>query len=118
MDNLIVGLPDWYFTEHEISELPTIDRIQRVVADFYGLKKSDMLTDARAKDLHIPRQTAMYLSRCLTNRTMELIGKKFRRDHSTAVYSIRKIERIVKRGGQLANDVEVLKRRIAGETLN
>ena len=71
----------------------TIDRIQTVVADHYRMKPSDLKGRNNSKAVVEPRQIAMFLCRSLTKFSLPQIGRSFGgRDHSTVVYSIRKVE--------------------------
>ncbi len=74
-------------------ELISIDTIQKVVANFFNIKISDLKVKRKHKGYLIPRQIAMYLSRKLTNASLVEIGEKFGgKDHSTVLHSIKKVE--------------------------
>ncbi len=71
----------------------TIDRIQKTVAEYYQLKTTDIKSHKRLKNIVLPRQIAMYISRNLTNLSYPEIGEKFGgKDHSTIIHAIKKIE--------------------------
>ena len=62
----------------------TIEHIQRKVAEFFGIKLSDMRAKNRTKSVAFPRQVAMYLSRQLTHASLSEIGRAFGgKDHTT-----------------------------------
>jgi chromosomal replication initiator protein len=74
-------------------ELVSIDLIQKVVANFFNIKISDLKVKRKYKGYLIPRQIAMYLSRKLTDASLIEIGEKFGgKDHSTVIHSIKKVE--------------------------
>jgi chromosomal replication initiator protein len=74
-------------------ELISIDTIQKVVANFFNIKISDLKVKRKHKGYLIPRQISMYLSRKLTNASLVEIGEKFGgKDHSTVLHSIKKVE--------------------------
>jgi chromosomal replication initiator protein len=74
-------------------ELVSIDLIQKVVANFFNIKISDLKVKRKYKGYLIPRQIAMYLSRKLTDASLLEIGEKFGgKDHSTVLHSIKKVE--------------------------
>ncbi len=74
-------------------ELISIDSIQKVVANSFNVKISDLKMKRKVKGYVIPRQIAMYLSRKLTNASLIEIGEKFGgKDHSTVLHSIKKVE--------------------------
>jgi len=71
----------------------TIDSIQKKVSSYFDLKAKDLRSKRRLKQIVIPRQIGMYLSRKLTNSSLIEIGEKFGgKDHSTVIHSIKKIE--------------------------
>ena len=91
----------------------TIDEIQRQVADHYHIKISDMLSARRTRTIAMPRQVAMYLAKELTTRSLPEIGRKFGgRDHTTVLHATRKIAQQRERDGDLAEDIELLRRKL------
>ena len=93
----------------------TIDEIQRRVAEHYNIRLSDMLGPKRVTAVVRPRQTAMFLCKRLTTRSLPEIGRKFGgRDHTTVMHAIRRIEELTQRDSQLADDVEMLRRSLEG----
>jgi chromosomal replication initiator protein len=79
-------------------ELISVDSVQKVVANFFNIKISDLKVKRKYKSYVVPRQIAMYLSRKLTNASLLEIGEKFGgKDHSTVLHSIKKVdEKILK----------------------
>ncbi len=74
-------------------DLISIETIQKVVANFFNIKISDLKVKRKYKGYLIPRQIAMYFSRKLTNASLLEIGDKFGgKDHSTVLHSIKKVE--------------------------
>lgn len=71
----------------------TIDQIQKTVAEAYGIKCQDIKLRKRTKEIAIPRQIAMYISKRLLNLSLSDIGKNFGgKDHATVIYSCRQVE--------------------------
>ncbi|OGP84055.1 MAG: chromosomal replication initiation protein DnaA [Deltaproteobacteria bacterium RBG_16_54_11] len=71
----------------------TIDSIQKGVSSYFDLKPKDLRSQRRLKQVVVPRQIGMYLSRKLTHSSLIEIGEKFGgKDHSTVIHSIKKIE--------------------------
>ncbi|AEJ60288.1 Chromosomal replication initiator protein dnaA [Spirochaeta thermophila DSM 6578] len=71
----------------------TIDLIQKVVADYFGITQSDLRNKKRTRTVVFPRQIAMYIARELTEYSTTEIGEYFGgRDHTTVMYAIQKIE--------------------------
>ena len=71
----------------------TPEKIIRNVADFFGIKSSDILGKSQTRECTRPRQLAMYLCRQKLKIPLMSIGKIFARDHSTVITSIRQIEK-------------------------
>jgi chromosomal replication initiator protein len=79
--------------------VPTIDKVQDVVARRWGVTPEGLRSKARIKSLTVPRQIAMYLAREVLNMQLVEIGQAFGgRDHSTVIHSVDKVQR------QLARD--------------
>ncbi len=77
----------------------SIPNIQRVVAEYYNIKISDILSKRRSRKVARPRQIAMYLSRKLTKHSLPDIGEAFSgRDHTTVLHACRKIEQLITEG--------------------
>jgi len=71
----------------------TVETIQKVVAEYFGLKPADIKAKKRTKDIAVPRQIAMYLSRELTQTSLSEIGKVLGgKDHATVIYACKQIE--------------------------
>ncbi len=71
----------------------TTDHIQRIVCEHFALKLSDMKAKKRTKEVALPRQVAMYLSKQLTSLSLSDIGKNFGgKDHATVIYACKQVE--------------------------
>ena len=93
----------------EQSKEVTIENIQKVVANHYQIKTSDLKSAKRLKTLVLPRQIAMYIGRKLTSASYPEIGAKFGgKDHSTVIHAIKKIDKAMIEDIQLRSTVEKL----------
>ena len=73
----------------------SIDEIQTQVADHYRIRKAEMTSARRAREVARPRQVAMYLSKQLTPRSLPDIGRRFGgRDHTTVIHAVQQIEKL------------------------
>lgn len=71
----------------------TIDMIENIVINHFGVSKEDLKSKKRNKEITFPRQIAMYLSRDLAKATLPQIGSYFGgRDHTTVMHACEKIE--------------------------
>ncbi|MGQ0722123.1 MAG: chromosomal replication initiator protein DnaA, partial [Candidatus Eiseniibacteriota bacterium] len=79
------------FLKHS-DKVISIEHIQRVVADHYGIPEEAMKVRKRTSSLAFPRQVAMYLARELTSMAYSEIGSRFGgRDHTTVMHACEKI---------------------------
>lgn len=91
----------------------TIENIQNIVADYYGLKINELLSKKRNKELVYPRQIAMYLCRQLTDASYPQIGEQFGgRDHTTVLHANDKLEKKVAADKELEVTIKELCRKI------
>src|SRR5690554_2609459 len=89
----------------------TIEEIQRRVSEHYNIRLSDMIGPKRVRSYARPRQVAMYLCKQLTSRSLPEIGRRFGgRDHTTVMHGVRRIEELRVQDGQIAEDIEMLRR--------
>ncbi|MFN3521476.1 MAG: chromosomal replication initiator protein DnaA [Phenylobacterium sp.] len=93
----------------------TVDQIQKAVAEHYGLKQADLISERRARAVARPRQAAMWLAKQITTRSLPDIGRRFGgRDHTTVLHAVRRIEALKAEDTSLAHDLEVLLRKLRG----
>jgi chromosomal replication initiator protein len=91
----------------------TIDLIQSTVCKFYKISKNEMLSSRRSRYLVRPRQTAIYLTKILTSKSLPEIGREFsNRDHTTIIHSVKTIEKLKKDDPELNNNIDTLKNKI------
>ena len=77
--------------------MPSPDTIIEEVGKFYNIDPQDIKGQARTKDTVMARQVAMYEIRRMTNLSLTEIGKVFNgRDHTTAMHSIERVEKLIK----------------------
>ena len=91
----------------------TIERIQEIISDRFGLSLDELCGDRRSQNIVYPRQVAMYLSRELTDSSLPKIGKQFGgRDHTTVIHATSKIARMIREDRSVYNLVQELTARI------
>ena len=91
----------------------TIDQIQSEVCKFFKISKNEMLSSRRSRYLVRPRQTAIYLTKLLTSKSLPEIGREFsNRDHTTVIHSIKTIENLKKNDTELCANIDSLKNQI------
>ena len=91
----------------------TIDLIQTTVCKFFKISKNEMLSPRRSRYLVRPRQTAIYLSKMLTSKSLPEIGRAFsNRDHTTVIHSVKTIDKLRKEDTELNTNIDSLKNKI------
>jgi chromosomal replication initiator protein len=87
----------------------TIENIQKIVGDFYHVSVTDLKSAKRNKEIVLPRQIAMYLSRQLTDKSLPKIGKAFGgRDHTTVMHSTDKVSDQIDNSQDFYETIQVL----------
>ena len=71
----------------------TIDKIFAAIEKKYGIKKSELTSKSRVKEVAQARHITIYLIRTVIEMSLPNIGKLFNRDHSTVISSIDGIEK-------------------------
>ncbi len=91
----------------------TIDLIQTLVCRFFKISKNEMLSSRRSRYLVRPRQTAIYLSKILTSKSLPEIGREFsNRDHTTIIHSVKTIEKLKEKSPEMVDNINKLKNQI------
>lgn len=92
----------------------TIEFIQTTVAQFYGTRLKDILSNNRRADVVQSRQVAMSLAREFTSKSLPDIGKAFGgKNHATVLYSKRQVEKKMSRDKRFRDDYRNLQEQIA-----
>ena len=88
----------------------TIDTIQTIVCKFFKISKNEMLSSRRSRYLVRPRQTAIYLTKILTTKSLPEIGREFsNRDHTTIIHSVKTIEKLKENNPEMNDNINKLK---------
>lgn len=98
----------------EMSSGPDMPTIVRLVCESYGLNERQLGSRSRRKECVLGRNTVYYLARKHTELTLEEIGEKFNRRHSTVIKGITSVERELSKesslGRQIARAVKLIER--------
>ena len=91
----------------------TIDLIQTIVCKYFKISKNEMLSSRRSRYLVRPRQTAIYLTKILTSKSLPEIGREFsNRDHTTIIHSVKTIEKLKEKDPEMLENINKLKNQI------
>ncbi|MEO0292975.1 MAG: chromosomal replication initiator protein DnaA [candidate division WOR-3 bacterium] len=91
----------------------TLEKIISSVAEFYNIDIEELKGNKRSKNVAFARQIAIYLSRNLTNLSLKEIGDNFgKRDHSTILHSINKIDYLIKKDNKIKDNISTIKNKL------
>ena len=87
--------------------LMPIEQIQKVVAEYYKIRVSDILSSKRDRKITMPRHIAMAMSKDLTSHSLPSIGDAFGgRDHTTVLHACKKINALKTSSSSISNDYQ------------
>ncbi|MDR0816626.1 MAG: chromosomal replication initiator protein DnaA [Desulfovibrio sp.] len=93
---------------------PDMDAIIRLVCESHGLSENQLNSRSRRQEYVLGRNTIYYLARKHTDLSLEAIGEKFNRRHSTVIKGIASVEREISKestlGRQIAKAVHLIER--------
>jgi chromosomal replication initiator protein len=93
----------------------TVPNIQKIVAEYFGVRLQDLLSKRRVRSLARPRQIAMALAKELTEHSLPEIGEAFGgRDHTTVLHACRTIRKLCETDTRMRQDWEQLIRTLTG----
>ena len=96
------------------ARMVTIPNIQRVVAEYYNIRVSDLLSSRRSRSVTRPRQIAMSLAKSLTNHSLPEIGESFGgRDHTTVIHACEKVKDLMQTNLEIEEDFKKLRRHLS-----
>lgn len=95
----------------------SFDDIQRMVADYFDLRMTDMSSKRRPRSVSAPRQIAMFLCRKLTRSSLPEITNSFGKTHATVVHACKTIQDRIQVEDDLRNSVREITRKIGRDPL-
>ena len=88
----------------------TAQVVMQTVSDYYGITVDDMIKPTRRREITVPRQIAMYLTREMTNMSLPQIGQVFgNRDHSTVLHACKQVEGSIRETPSMSSVVNDIK---------
>src|SRR3989344_1895899 len=89
------------------------DDVFRVISDFYGVAKEELIKKGRKKEISHPRQVMMYILRNELQIPFSSIGELLGgRDHTTALHAFEKIETQKENNSRLKEELDTLRERL------
>ena len=88
----------------------TAEVIMQTVSSYYGISQADLISATRRREITVPRQIAIYLTREMTPMSLPQIGQAFgNRDHSTILHSCNTVANNIKNNSGMASVVNDIK---------
>ncbi len=103
-------LKDLFRTNHNET---TIEKIQKITANHFDIKISDLKSNSRLREFARPRQIAMYLAKNLTDKNLPEVGREFGgKNHATVIHAIKKTEELIENNPKFAASLKSLEEKI------
>ncbi len=94
---------------NESMRIISIEMVQQAVAEHFKISVNDLCSSKRKQNVSLPRQIAMYLIRKTTRHSLPEIGRAFGgKDHTTVMYSCKKIEEAINNSPEIKYSIEKL----------
>ena len=91
----------------------TAEMIMQAVSEYYNVTLSELIGPTRKREITVPRQVAIYLTREMTGMSLPQIGEVFGgRDHTTIMHSCKVMENAINRDSSMKNLVNTIKNRV------
>ena len=91
----------------------TAELIMQTVSEYYGVTLNDMVGPTRKREITVPRQIAIYLTREMTGMSLPQIGSVFGgRDHTTVMHSCKTVEAALDNNSGTKDIVDQIKRQV------
>jgi hypothetical protein len=101
--------PRWFsIVDEPTTIMPMIGDIKRAACRYFDIDPIDLDSSRRTLKLVYPRQLVMYLAKKKTGKSLPEIGRRLKRDHTTVLHGVRKIEQSVRSDWTVAYDVAQL----------
>ncbi|MDD6347998.1 MAG: chromosomal replication initiator protein DnaA [Lachnospiraceae bacterium] len=92
----------------------TSSMIIDMVADHFHLTTNELCSQKRDSKIVYPRMIAMYLCRTMTDESLQTIASLVnKKDHTTVINAVRKIEKEMKTSEETRNHVEIIQKKIS-----
>ena len=100
---------------HEEGRLSiSVEVIQKKVAEHFDIRLADMTSKRRPENIAFPRQIAMYLTRQMTESSLNTIGESFGgRDHGTVLHACRLVKDRMEVDANVRQVVHYLEKQLA-----
>ncbi len=111
--NIDIELAKRVLATHETKTTISVEEVQKIVADHYRVKITDLKATSRAKQIVVPRQIAMWLIKKHLDKSLVDIGRAFGgKDHTTVMNALDRVQYLQNTDLDIKNDIDELTTRI------
>lgn len=96
---------------------PHLRDIVRVVSDYYGTTPVDIMSESHKADIVAARHACFFIYRKLTGRSFLAIGRDFKRDHSTIVSAVNRMEKRIASDPEFNEAINVITQAVIDTSL-
>ena len=97
-----------------VSAGDSLSAIQKKVAEHFDIRLADMTSKRRPENIAFPRQVAMFLSRQMTESSLNTIGEAFGgRDHGTVIHACKAVDNMMDQDTSTRSSVDFLKAQLS-----
>lgn len=101
------------YIKNNKQETITIEKIQKIVAEFYNIKISELNSASRVRNIARPRQIAMYLAKKFTQDSLTVIGEKFgKKNHATVIHSEKQVIAMLNNNDKVLEEIKIIEEKI------
>lgn len=100
----------------DVNDTPlNIETITKLVSEYYHISEDQLKEKTRKREIVIPRQVAMYLTKELTKSSLQIIGDFFGgKDHTTVLHAIRNVQKQMADNDDIRLAIDTLQRKLGG----
>lgn len=93
-----------------------IDMIIKTISRHYNITVNDLKSKTRKKEVVVPRQIAMFLSKEYTKHSLKAIGYHYGgRDHATVIHACRSVQEQMKANSNFSEEVKSIQNMLQGK---
>jgi chromosomal replication initiator protein len=92
----------------------TVDKVFASVYKKYNIKREEIVSSKRTKEIANARHITVYIIRQITDMSLPNIGKIIERDHSTVISSIETVEKRMAQNPVFRAEIEEMVKEVKG----
>ena len=105
--------PELFLTEAPVVRIPSLAEIRREVCEYFKITQAEMMGSRRNASTVLARHFAYYIARSLTGASLTQIGRAYKRDHSSVIHAIGKMEELVLVNSSIAEQYKYFENKLA-----